>query len=38
MTKEDIYKDAVRTVGAFKPLIIEEKAFEEFKRIWEKQG
>ena len=38
MTKEDVYKDAVRTVGAFKPLIIEEKAFEEFKRIWEKQG
>ena len=38
MTKEDIYKDAVRTVGAFKALIIEEKAFEEFKCIWEKQG
>ena len=33
MTKEDIYKDAVRTVGAFKPLIIEEKAFEKFNCI-----
>lgn len=37
-TKEEIYKDAIKNVGAFKTIIIEEKAFEEFKNIWEKQG
>lgn len=37
-TKEEIYKDAVKSVGAFVPFIVEEKAFENFKRIWEKQG
>ena len=36
--KEDIYKDAIKNVGAFVPFIVEEKAFETFKRIWEKQG
>lgn len=38
VTKEDIYKDAVKNVGAFVPFIVEERAFENFKRIWEKQG
>lgn len=38
ITKEEIYKDAIQNVGVFIPFIVEEKAFEEFKRIWEKQG
>lgn len=38
MTKEDIYKDAILNVGAFTPLIIEEKAFESFKKSFESQG
>ena len=37
-TKEDVYKDAIYQVGTFQPMIVEEKAFEDFKRIWEKQG
>ena len=37
-TKEEIYKDAISNVGTFEPMIVEEKAFEDFKRIWEKQG
>ena len=36
--KEDIYKDAISHIGSFEPMIVEEKAFENFKRIWEKQG
>lgn len=38
ITKEDIYKDAILQIGRFEPLIITEKAYENFKRIWEKQG
>lgn len=38
ITKEQIYKDAILQVGTFEPMIIEEKAYENFKRIWEKQG
>lgn len=38
LTKEDIYRDAIRNIGTFEPMIVEEKAFENFKRIWEKQG
>lgn len=38
VTKEQIYKDAISQVGTFEPMIIEEKAYENFKRIWEKQG
>lgn len=38
VTKEDIYRDAINNVGTFEPMIVEEKAFENFKRIWEKQG
>lgn len=37
-TKEDIYKDAIKNIGTFEPMIVEGKAFENFKRIWEKQG
>lgn len=38
VTKEKIYKDAISQVGTFEPMIIEEKAYDNFKRIWEKQG
>lgn len=38
ITKEDIYKDAIGNIGRFNPMIIEEKAYEHFKTIWEKQG
>lgn len=38
VSKDEIYKDAVRNFGTFIPFIVEEKAFEQFKNIWEKQG
>ena len=38
VTKEQMYKDAISQVGTFEPMIIEEKAYDNFKRIWEKQG
>ena len=38
VTKEQVYKDAINQVGTFEPMIIEEKAYDNFKRIWEKQG
>lgn len=38
VTKEIVYKDAILQIGTFEPMIIEEKAFENFKRIWSKQG
>ena len=38
VTKEDVYKDAILQIGTFEPMIIEEKAFENFKRIWQRQG
>ena len=38
ITKEDVYKDAISYVGTFEPIIIEEKAFEKFKDIWQRQG
>lgn len=37
-TKEEVYKDAILQVGTFEPFIVQEKTFENFKRIWEKQG
>ncbi len=37
-TKEKVYQDAILQIGTFEPMIVEEKAFENFKRIWEKQG
>ena len=36
--KEVVYKDAILQIGTFEPMIIEEKAFDNFKRIWSKQG
>ena len=38
ITKEKIYQDGILQIGSFEPLIVEEKAFEKFKRIWKKQG
>ena len=38
ITKEDVYKDAILNIGTFEPMIIEEKAYDNFKRIWERQG
>lgn len=37
-TKEQVYKDSILQIGSFQPMIIEEKAYENFVRIWEKQG
>lgn len=37
-TKEDVYQEAIREIGTFEPMIVEKKAYENFKRIWEKQG
>ena len=37
-TKEEIYRDAILQGGTFEPFIVQEKTFENFKRIWEKQG
>lgn len=36
--KEDVYKNAILDIGTFEPMIIEEKAFENFQRIWSRQG
>lgn len=38
ITKDDVYKNAILDMGTFEPMIIEEKAFDNFKRIWSKQG
>lgn len=38
VTKESIYKDAIIQIGTFEPMIAQEKTFDNFKRIWEKQG
>ena len=38
LTKEKIYKDAILQIGTFEAMIVQEKAYENFKRIWEKQG
>lgn len=37
-TKEDVYQEGILQVGAFQPMIVEERAFENFERIWSKQG
>ena len=37
-TKEIVYKDAITQIGSFEPMMIEEKAFENFERLWSKQG
>lgn len=38
ITKEIVYQDAIKQIGVFEPMIIEEKAFDKFKRIWSNQG
>lgn len=38
VTKETIYKDAINNIGVFEPFIIQQSTFDNFKRIWEKQG
>ena len=38
VTKEVVYKDAILQIGTFEPMIIEEKAFNKFKDIWQRQG
>lgn len=38
ITKEQVYKDAILQIGTFEPMILELKAYDNFKRIWEKQG
>ena len=38
ITKEEVYRDAIQQVGSFEPFIVQEKTFDKFKRIWEKQG
>lgn len=38
ITKEDVYKNAIRDIGSFESFVAQEKTFEHFKAIWEKQG
>ena len=38
ITKENVYKDAICAIGTFEPMIVQEKAIDKFKRIWEEQG
>ena len=38
ITKEQIYKDSILQIGTFEPFLVQEKTFDNFKRIWEKQG
>lgn len=38
VVKEQVYKDAILQIGTFEPFIAQEKTYENFKRIWEKQG
>lgn len=38
VTKEQVYQDAIKRIGTFEAMIVEEKAYENFKRIWENQG
>ena len=38
VTKEIIYKDVISQIGVFEPMLVQEKTFDKFKRIWKKQG
>lgn len=38
VTKESIYKNAINDIGVFEPMIIKQKAYDNFKRVWENQG
>lgn len=37
-TKEMVYRDAILHIGTYESMIIEEKALEKWKRIWNNQG
>ncbi len=37
-TKEDVYREAIRTVGVYTPLPIKANAVDEFQRNWESRG
>ena len=37
-TKEKVYQDAIREVGVFNILLIQNKAVDEFLKMWNKQG
>ena len=38
ITKEQVYQDNILQIGSFEPMIVEEKALDNFKRIWNRQG
>lgn len=38
ITKENVYKDSILQIGTFEPMIVQEKTFKRFERIWSKQG
>ena len=38
VTKEEVYRDAIKSVGEYTPLPIREDAIEEFNRIWAGHG
>lgn len=38
LTKDKIYQDSILQIGTFEAMIIQEKAFDNFKRVWESRG
>ncbi len=38
ITKEDVYKDTILNIGRFQAMILEEKALDTFKKIWNEKG
>ena len=38
ITKEEVYRDAIRTVGAYTIVPIKNEAIEEWIRIWQSNG
>jgi len=38
VTKEKVYQEGILQIGTFEPMIVEERALSNLKRIWEKQG
>lgn len=38
ITKEQVYQDFIKKIGTFESMIVEEKAYDRFQRIWENQG
>lgn len=38
VTKEEVYRDAIKGVGEYTPLPIKEAAVDEFKRVWAGHG